>query len=145
MKCIDNELIQRYIDGEASPFETERVEKHIAECSQCARNVEEQRAFACYLKKEIGQWGKQPVIIPEFIAPFITPRRRLNLKIRHYVYAVSAACVIFLIVFLFPDKNKNKEIRMIYSLEGDYDSNRTVSQQEMTIIIIDADGKIIEY
>jgi len=144
MKCIDSELIQRYIDGEASPLEAERVEKHTAVCSKCAKSVEEQREFAGYIKRELGQWGKQPVIVPDFVAP-VTPKRRLKLKIRHYIYAVSAACIIFMIVFLFTRKNKGEEIRLIYSVEGDYDSNRTVSQQEMTIIMIDANGKIIEY
>jgi len=146
MKCINDELIQKYIDGEASTQEAGQIEKHIAGCSICARKIEEQRTFAGAIKRNINNMGRQPVIIPEFITP-VTQKRRLNIK--YYIYAVSAACAIFLIIFLFHDRNKNrnenKEIRVIYSLEGDYDANRTVSQQEMVIMMIDSNGKIIEY
>jgi len=148
MKCINDELIQKYIDGEASVREVGRIEKHIANCSLCAQKVEEQRTFAGAVKRNINNMGRRPVIIPEFIAP-VTSIRRINIKT--YLYAVSAACVIFLVIFLFHDHNKNeskndnKEIRMIYGLEGDYDSNRTVSQQEMVIMMIDSNGKITEY
>jgi hypothetical protein len=61
------------------------------------------------------------------------------------LYAVSAACAIFLIVHLFPkQQSKEKEIQLIYSFDGDFDANRTVSQQEMVILMINSDGKVIE-
>ena len=145
MKCIDEALIQRYMDGETGAQETGRIEKHVAGCSQCARNIEEQRAFADCIKREIGHWGKQqPDFIPEFIAPVVR-KHRLNVKIRHYIYTVSAACAIFLFVILFPDRNEKKGIQLIFSVDGDFDSNRTASQQEMIILMIDANGNIAEY
>ena len=144
MKCNDNELIQKYIDGETTLSESKQVEKHIADCRSCIQNIEEQKTFTDYIKKEIGRWGKQPLVIPEFLAP-IPKKNKLKLKIKHYYYAVSAACVIFLLLFLFPEqKSKEKETRLIYGFCGDFDSNLPVSQQEMTIIIIDSNGKVIE-
>jgi len=95
MKCIDDELIQRFIDGETDSQETARIEKHLAECYQCARNVEAQGAFADVIKNEIGQWNRQPVIVPGFVTP-VSRKNKLNLKIRHYLYAVSAAAAVLL-------------------------------------------------
>ena len=147
MKCIDDELIQRYIDGEINAQEADRIEKHLTVCSQCARNIDEQRLFVDGIKKAIGHCNKQPVIIPEFVVP-VARKRRLNIKIRHYIYAVSAACAVLCFVFLLPERNRQnreKEIHLIYGFYGDFDANRTISQQEMTIILVDANGRIVEY
>ena len=147
MKCIDDELIQKYIDGETDAQETGRIEQHLTDCSRCARNVEEQRAFAGIIKRDIGKMGRQTVAIPGFVAP-VVPKRKLNVKIRHYIYAVSAACAIFLLFFLIlehNEPNQENEIQLIYSFIGDFDANRTIFQQEMTIIVIDAKGKVVEY
>ena len=144
MKCIDNELIQKYIDGETTLSESKQVEKHIADCYLCAQNIKKHKAFADCIKKEIGHWGKQPLVIPEFVVP-IPKKHKLRVKIKYYFYAVSAACAIFLLIFLFPEqKNNEKDTRLIYGFYGDFDSNLPVSQQEMTIIMIDSNGKVIE-
>ena len=145
MKCIDDELIQKIIDGETDSQETTLIEKHLAECAPCVRNVEEQRAFACVIKNKIESWGSQPVIIPRFINP-VSRKNKLNLKIRHYIYAVSATTAVLLFLFLFPERNElhPNTLHLIYSFDGDFNSNRTVSQQEMTIRVIDADGNTIE-
>ena len=143
MKCIDDELIQRYLDSETDAREVERIEKHVAVCASCARNIEQQRIFADGIKKAIGQWGRQAVVIPEFVAPVARKR-----KIRHYIYAVSAACAVLCFVFLLPERNRQnqeKEIYLIYGFDGDFDANRTISQQNMTIMLVDANGRIVEY
>jgi predicted anti-sigma-YlaC factor YlaD len=144
MKCIDNELIQKYIDGETKLQETDLIEKHVAHCSKCVQNIKEQKTFAENIKLKIRQLDKQPVFIPEFVKPD-AQKRDLNLKIRHIVYAVSAACAIFLFVFLLPKQSKETDFLMIYCLEGDFDSNKPFSQQEMVIKIIDSNGKIVDY
>ena len=143
--CINDELIQRYIDRETGSEESARIEKHAADCPQCARNIEEQKSFSDYFKREIGQWKGQPDTIPEFVAP-VTRKRELNLQIKRYLYAISAACaILLLIVLLFPKQSKEKDIQLIYSFDGDFDANRTVSQQEMEIIMIDSEGKVVKY
>lgn len=154
MKCINNELIQRYIDGETDLQETARIKKHLSDCPQCTRNVEEQKTFAEAIKKRINNSCQPPFAIPEFVAPNVCKhtsvrKHKLNLKIKYYIYAASAASAIFLIFFLRKEHNAEPphvppSIQLIYGFNGDFDSNRTVSQQEMTIIVIDADGKIIE-
>jgi ribosomal protein S19 len=146
MKCIDDELTQKFIDGETDVQETARIRKHLTECTQCAQKVEEQRTFTETIKRELGNLGKQSVIIPEFVTPTIRTHR-FNRKIRYYIYAASAACVISFVVFLLREQSTEPErnIQLIYCFDGEFDSNKTVSQQEMTIVMIDANGKILEY
>ena len=148
MKCIDDELIQRYIDGETDSLETNRIEKHLADCSQCAGNVAEHKAFADVIKTEIGHWGRKLDIIPDFVAPN-TRKHRLKLKIRHYIYAVSAACAVLLFVFIRSEQSGDEPnmmtVELIYGFEGDFDSNKTVSRQEMTLFMITHDGKVVEF
>jgi hypothetical protein len=107
---------------------------------------EEELAFAEHIKNKMEDWCKTPAVIPEFVAPNLSTRR-FNIKIKNYIiYAASvAACVAFLILFLPLRKNKANEFQMIYCLEGEFDSNRPFAQQEMTIRIFDANGRIVEY
>jgi hypothetical protein len=63
------------------------------------------------------------------------------------MYAVSAACAALLFVFLLSERNKdlrNEEIHLIYGFDGDFDANRTVSQQDMVIMMVDSDGKMVK-
>jgi len=145
MKCINDELIQKYIDGETHAPETESIEKHVEKCPLCAHRIEEQRVFAGNIKSTLNSWRTNPVAIPEFVTP-AAPKRRLIIKTKYYIYtaSVAAACVIFLALFLLPRENETIEYQMVYYFDGDFDSNRTFSQQEMTIKIFDANGKIIE-
>jgi len=144
MKCIDDELIQKYIDGESDSQEKVLIEKHLADCSQCTENVAKQKSFAVAIKSEIGNWGRKPDIIPEFIAPSVR-KHRLNLKIRHYIYAVSVACAILLFLYIRYEQNvTDQSIHLIYTFDGDFNSNRTVLQQDMTFIMIDDNGNIVE-
>ena len=148
MKCMDDELIQKFIDGETDPQETNLIKKHLAECTQCVRKVEEQRAFAETIKREINNMGKQTVDIPEFVAPTVR-KFRLKKKMWAYLSAASAACAVLVVVFFINKQNMeaqpNATVQLIYGFNGDFDSNKTVSQQEMTFIMIDANGKIVEY
>ena len=149
MKCINNELVQKYIDGETNSQETFEIEKHLSECAECAKKIDEQKAFVALIKGNTTFWDNQPVKIPEFIAP-VPQKFKVNVKIRHLIYAVSAACVILLVVFLFPFRNVDEErhnniVHLIYTIDGDFDANKTITQQEMKIIMIDSEGKIIEY
>jgi hypothetical protein len=89
-------------------------------------------------------WSNVPVAIPEFVAPNLSTRRFIK-KNKYYMYAASAAaCIALLVLFLFPKENKGSEYQMFYCIDGDFDSNRPCSQQEMTIMVIDKNGRIID-
>jgi predicted anti-sigma-YlaC factor YlaD len=153
MKCIDDELIQKFIDKETDLQETARIEKHLTGCSHCVGKVEKQKAFVEAVKRAMNRTIEakpQPnkPVIPEFVAPNIF-KYRVKKKNWYYISSVSAVCVIFLVVFLLYSKRTesvhNNTVQMFYSFDGEFDSNKTISQQEMTIIMIDANGKRIEY
>ena len=145
MKCINDEMIQKYIDGEINVQEAENIAKHAEKCAFCAQKIAEQRTFADCIKKKTGKWGAEPVAIPEFIAPTLSKRRFIIQK-KYYIYVTSAAaCAILLIFLLLPKENKMSDYQMIYCFDGDFDSNRPYSQQEMTIKIFDPNGKIVEF
>jgi len=145
MKCINDEMIQKYIDGEINVQEAENIAKHAEKCAFCAQKIAEQRTFANYIKKEVENWSAEPVAIPEFVAPNLSKRRFIIQK-KYYIYATSAAaCAIFLVFFLLPKENKVSDYQMIYCFDGDFDSNRPYSQQEMTIKVFDSNGKMIEF
>jgi len=144
MKCIDYEIIQKYIDGETTNEETESITRHIDKCPKCANNITEQKKFADIIKREM----ESLVDISDEIPEFVNRRPRIwrqNLKIKHYLYAVSAACAIFAFIFFYSAKKSENEYRLIYSYYGEFDSNKPYSQQEIVIKIIDSKGKIVEF
>ena len=44
MKHLRDSEIQAFLDGESSPRQANRVERHLQECQDCTARVEEQRA-----------------------------------------------------------------------------------------------------
>ena len=79
---------------------------------------------------------------PEFTYnPNINTKRR---NIKRYIYAASVACMFFLIFLLIPKKEQEKNIVFLYNIAGEFDANKTISQQEMVLTIIDSDGNILE-
>jgi predicted anti-sigma-YlaC factor YlaD len=146
MKCIDNSLIQRYIDGETDIRETEQIENHIANCSSCADKIEEKKAFAHAIKNELQKLSSPFVAVPEFTIP-VTQKRRLNSNFKRIAYIASAACVAALMLFvLLPERHENgtENQFVMYSVIKDFDANRTFSQQDKSIYILDNNGNIIE-
>jgi hypothetical protein len=144
MKCINEETIQKYVDGETNAKETAAIEQHIANCAVCAQKIEEQRMFIFHFKKGMNTLSSGRASIPEFVAPRLQ-RRRFIKKNKYIMYAASlAACITLLVLFLFPKENKVNQYQMIYCFDGDFDSNRPYSQQEMSFKIIDANGRIID-
>jgi len=143
MKCIDDELIQRFIDHETDAHESDLIKKHLAECALCTRKVEEQRTFAEVIKIDINNLGNPTIVIPQFTAPTIR-KHQFNKKIWYYITAASVACAICLVGF-FQRENKVSEYQIIYCFDGEFDSNRPYSQHEMTIKVFDSNGKMIEF
>jgi hypothetical protein len=144
MKCISEETIQKYIDGETHAKETARIEEHINNCTFCAGRMEQQRRFIKKIKKEMGDWENNPVAIPEFVAPNLSKRRFIIKNKKIMVAASVAACIALLVLLLLPRENKANEYQMFYCFDGDFDSNKPYSQQDMTIKVIDKTGRIID-
>jgi len=146
MKCINDDLIQKYIDSEATSDEINYIENHISLCSKCAKIIDKQRKLSIDIKKNINlsYSNKSLISIPEFTYNPIINTRRKNINIKKYIYAASVACIFFLIFLLIPKKEQEKNIVFLYNIAGEFDANKTISQQEMVLTIIDSDGNILQ-
>lgn len=147
MKCINNELIQRYLDGETARSETERIESHIRTCVECTRRVEEQRAFITRLRKQLCSSSELPVVE---IPPFVMPDKRMGRRVspllanrRYLVYAASVACVLLLLFFVHPKHKKSRKLQPVFLLESDFDANKPVLEQDLMLYLIDEEGKMV--
>ena len=148
MKCVDDELIQKYIDGEAAQKETDFIENHIKSCSACAGNIETQRTLAAYLKKEVNRLveDEKTITIPKFVFPEAqvkTVRRKIN----YWAYSAAVACLLLFVAtyFGFREEPKQPEYVFLFDIETEFDANKPMSQQDMTIKVIDLNNKTIDF
>lgn len=146
MICINDDIIQKYIDGEATPNEVSYVENHIASCNKCVIRIENQRRQSAYVKKAINLLSKDSIEVPKFEIPsknikkhFLTPKR--------IYYTIAAACVLLFVIVITQRKEikNDDEIKIDIGSIMDVDANRTVSQLPLVISIIDSKGNISEY
>lgn len=146
MICINDELIQKYIDGEATAQEVTFVENHIASCNRCVIRIENQRRLSTCVKKAINLLSKDTPEVPTFEIPskkikksFFTPKR--------LYYTIAAACLLLFVITINREKEikSHDEIKIDLGSVMDIDANRTVSQLPLVISIIDSKGNISEY
>jgi len=144
MRCISDELIQKYIDEEASAKENSIVQNHLTTCSRCANKVEESRYSTNRIKKLIGSLNKNEIQVPIFKEPE-NHKKTFSINYKKVIYAASAACLV-IVFFIFQQKPKD-EIEFVYSydVESEYNANLPLSEQEMVIEIIDSEGNLLKY
>ncbi len=144
MRCISDELIQKYIDKEVSEKEYSLVRSHLSSCSKCAERVEERRNAAERLKNLLAPLNNDDFQVPVFLEPE-KQGKRIPIHLNKLIYVAAAASLLLLFI-VFHQKPKD-EIELIYSyeVEYEYNANLPLSEQEMVIEIIDTDGKLIKY
>ena len=69
MNCINDDIIQKYIDGEATPKEVALIEKHIFNCEKCAANIDKQERLEAGVKKEINLLVDESKKIQKIVIP----------------------------------------------------------------------------
>lgn len=146
MSCIKDDLVQKYIDGEVSPEELASIKEHLSGCSACALQIEARERLAKNIKSTIHLLDEAEVNIPAFIVPEHNKPKKRTI-INKYFLAVSAASILILVLFLLNKDGQHADSDLIFvnSFESEFDANRTISQQEMVINIIDANGKVSEF
>ena len=146
MICINDDIIQKYIDGEATPTEVSFVENHIASCNKCVLRIENQRRLSTNVKKAINLLSKDSIEVPKFEIPsknikkhFLTPKR--------LYYIIAAACILLFVIVITQKKEMKNDDEIIIEIGSviDVDANRPVSQLPLVISIIDSKGNISEY
>lgn len=146
MRCIDSDLIQKYIDEEVTPEEVVLIEGHIKHCKACTEKISNQLKLVTRVKDTINLLTEETVDIPEFEIPQ-SHKKRHAITSRRLIYSVAAACIIISLLIFFQNKetvDENNEYFM-QLVEYEYDANRTLSEQKLIIEIIDPEGDLSEY
>jgi predicted anti-sigma-YlaC factor YlaD len=146
MSCINDALIQKYVDGETNPEEVTLVENHISICKKCGLKIENQRKLAVSVKKAINLLAKDSIAIPEFTFPAKNIKRH-SLTIRRFSYIIAAACILLFVILITKKKEfKNEDEILLEAGSAMYvDANRPASELPLVISIIDVKGNITEY
>ena len=146
MSCIKIDIIQKYIDGEATLDEVVRIENHILTCEKCAAKVEQQRRLAGGVKRAINLLTEDTVEIPAIAVPNGHSKKHF-FSAGRIVAILAAACILLFIVVISHKKNSENQSVIIIEpgFASDIDANLPVSQQSLVITIIDSEGNVSEY
>jgi anti-sigma factor RsiW len=144
MKHLRDSEIQAYIDGELSPRQVNRVERHLQECQECTARVEKQRARVMLVR---SAWGS--LSCPE-IKPLRFPTQNTNanvdtactLPLNRNIWlriasSVAAVMVLVLAIALVIRQNTmgeiidmtGSQIIVRYEIEDEFDANRPITEQ----------------
>jgi uncharacterized membrane protein YvbJ len=144
MSCIDEQLLQEYIDGECSVNEAKRIEQHLSACSECARQHGTMKRLAKEIKLAMNDLNRDQIEIPAFIPSL---KKSTPKPIKYIIYSLSAACIILFILFFVDKKyhSNQKETIIVQCITRDVDANRPATKQEFVIEVLDDKGKSSEY
>ena len=134
MKHFDETTIQKYLDNELSQEERNEVEKHLENCQECSKQVENQRVFAENVKKSIEAFVPNEAAIPDFKIAY-QPKKTRTLRIV-LISSLSTACAILLAFFIikgFKKEPENYDIYDFITIE-EYDANKPMTEQLFTYI-----------
>ncbi|MFB6317756.1 anti-sigma factor family protein [Saccharicrinis sp. FJH54] len=143
MKCLNEEQIQQYIDGEFSEQQIQQIKGHVSECDSCAEKVIHQKNIAIGIKQLLSRMPNSLNEVPEFQ---YSERSVKNYRpgFKRTLYIVSAAAVIIFVLLFTPNRSVKTDDEMLYlPIRNDmYDANRSIMQQDLTITIVDPEGNI---
>ena len=144
MKCLSDEIIQIFIDGELSGKDRDQVISHISSCEECAERVSEQRDLALRYKESMNSLFEPLPEIPGFdqsIKKRTISRRRVYM----IVYLLAAALILSLFLVLPLERNTEdfQEIIVENSFSGEIDANLPLSDQEFEITFYNEEGRKI--
>jgi predicted anti-sigma-YlaC factor YlaD len=153
MNCIENHILQKYLDGEINPDEKIAVDKHLQECQFCMEKMERQRSRAHQIKSLLNYLADEKVVRPPLsslvkgtrpIPEWTDQQPPVARYPKSLIYSVCAAAVLVLI-FLFPFKSYFGQPQKVVYLQTEIqevDANRPLSDQETVISVINPDGKV---
>jgi len=146
MKCISEELIQKYIDGETSVKENVQIGEHLIVCKDCLHNINEAEVFAKNVKNAFNSLAEREVVIPEFKLHQAKTTQKRRLQKQMYYYISVASVILFALGILHFNKVDDKnELFFMHQFESEYDANLPVIDQEMVITLINPEGKTEEW
>lgn len=144
MKCISEELIQKYIDNETTANEVVYINNHLSGCAKCAEKIEKYRESASNIHQLINLLDEKEIKVPGFKKP-VLQKKMINPKLKKIIYFSAAACILIFFLILSQKQKNDVEIIYSYDLESEFNANLPVSEQEMVIQKIDSEGKLTNY
>lgn len=147
MSCINDSIIQAYIDNEVSDIEKQNIVSHLATCEICRTKVDTYRkrsvAFKDVLNRSMGNVEFKAFKKPE------TTRINTNTTFKRIIYAsisVAASLLFFLLLTNTPFSQPLPDtICLAYDLESDYNANLPISEQNFTVHFTDSEGNHIDF
>ena len=113
MKCIDESILQRFVDGELGALPRSRVALHVKKCGRCRNYLDELERE----NSEISRLFREEIKAPELRQPIMDKIRgfrdesrhpgkaRPGLLIRGLQIAAAVLLVALFLVFLFMDRD----------------------------------------
>jgi hypothetical protein len=149
MKCLTNEQIQRFVDGEMPSLQPEQFQ-HLTSCTSCQELYKEQKVLAKLIKKQINSVAKSPERIPEFQIPVsITPAVP---RVKRFPLWAKVAALLIPACFVWkmaikPDEKEFKptaESIQLYEMCNSVDANTAFQENVIVTTVRDDKGKVIE-
>lgn len=144
MNCIDDQLLQKYIDSESTENESIEVKQHLSLCPACMQRLAEREKLSAEIKKALNCLTIEKMEIPAFRN---SNTRSVNRTIKFLIYSLSAACILLFVLFIVDKgiESQQKEITIVQSIAVEVDANRPASDQEFVIEVFDGKGQRTEY
>jgi len=157
MKCIDTDILQKYLDGEVSTDEKTGVETHLATCNLCSFRLAQLQGRADRIKKLLNTQSDAEVVLPP-LPSNMNGKLSVNVLdveaagesrvkrplLKRWTIGLSAACLLGM-VFLYKPlvcRSENQEVIRMQREIVEVDANRPYSEQETVMTIIDESGKV---
>jgi predicted anti-sigma-YlaC factor YlaD len=137
MICINDDIIQKYIDGETTPSEASLVENHIASCNKCVIRIENQRRLSTNVKRAINLLSKDSIEVPKFEIPSKTINKHFLTPKRLY-YIIAAACILLFVVVITQKKEiiSDDEIKIDITLLWMLHAPHCISTSWLSVLLI---------
>lgn len=146
MRCLTNEWVQRFIDDEVTAKKKIEINHHLDHCNLCNEHVIKRKILSENIKKSVHQLIQENHSIPAFSYHPKAKKIPVFSKIR-LISGISAACILGMVLLITNRKNPEKveQVTIIHTIGSDVDANRPVTEQQMTINVIDPNGNVSEY
>lgn len=144
MTCIDEHLLQQYIDGECTENERAEVKRHLSHCLACARKHAEMEKLSVGIKRAVNLLTIENIEIPAFRNAAARPLKR---NYKPILYSLAAACILLFVLFIFDKRNGSdqSEIAIVQCVPAEVDANRPAGDQDFVIEVYDDKGQRSEY
>ncbi len=146
MNCINEKLLQKYIDGECTEIEKAAVKNHLQNCPVCRQKHAEMAKLSEGIKKAINSLAIGKTDIPAFREPVSLRPERTKIR-KLIIYSLAAAAVLIFVLLIVNKKTEvpQSKITIVQITPMDVDANRPAGDQDFVIEVFDDKGQHSEY